>query len=57
MYANLSGEEIKKVQNLEKELGVYILATPKFKSLSKEDMDAVADLEHKLGAVLIAYDA
>lgn len=57
MYANLTGQKLEKVQQLEKELGVYLLAAPHYKNLTPDDMKAVKDLEGKLGAVLVAYEA
>lgn len=56
MYATLTGEQLDKIQSLEKELGVYILATPKYKELSPNQVEEVTGLEKKLGAVLIAYE-
>jgi hypothetical protein len=57
MYANLTGQQLEKIQALEKELGVYVLATPKYKSLQPDQVQELSSLEKKLGAVLIAYDA
>jgi hypothetical protein len=57
MYANLTGQKLEKIQALEKELGVYVLATPKYKALKPEEVTELNGLEKKLGAVLIAYDA
>jgi len=56
MFANLTGQKLEKVQQLEKELGVYLLAAPQYKNLSPDDLKAVKDLETKLGSVLVAYD-
>lgn len=57
MYANLTGQKLEKVQQLEKELGVFLLAAPKYKNLAPDDMKTITDLEKKLGAVLVAYEA
>jgi hypothetical protein len=57
MYANLTGQQLEKIQTLEKELGVYVIATPKYKTLKPEQVQDVTILEQKLGAVLIAYEA
>ena len=56
MYANLTGQKLEKIQQLEKELGVYLLAAPHYKNLSPDDLKTIKDLEGKLGAVLVAYD-
>lgn len=57
MYANLTGQQLEKVQHLEKEIGVYLLAEPHYKNLSPDDLKALKDLESKLGAILIAFEA
>ena len=57
MYANLTGQKLEKIQQLEKELGVYLLAAPHYKNLSPDDLKTIKDLEGKLGAVLVAYEA
>ena len=56
MYATLTGQQLEKVQALEKELGMYILATPKYKPLKPEQVQDLNEMEKKLGAVLIAYE-
>ena len=56
MYANLTGQKLEKIQQLEKEIGVYLLAAPHYKNLSPDDLQSVKDLEKKLGAVLVVYD-
>ena len=56
MFANLTGQKLEKIQHLENELGVYLLAAPHYKNLTPDDLKLVKDLEAKLGAVLIAYD-
>jgi len=57
MFANLTGQKLEKIQQLEKELGVYLLAEPHYKNLTPDDLKAIKDLEGKLGAVLVAYEA
>ncbi|MBN1165917.1 MAG: hypothetical protein JXA44_02165 [Methanospirillaceae archaeon] len=57
MFANLTGVQLEKVQHLEKELDVYLLAEPHYKNLSTDELKSLTDLEKKLGAVLIAYTA
>jgi hypothetical protein len=58
-YARLKKTQLKKVQELEKELGdVYLLAiekTPAIAILSKEHLAKVQKLEKELGVILIAY--
>jgi len=57
MYATLTGHQLEKVQALEKELGLYVLATPKYKTLKPEQVQDLNEMEKKLGAVLIAYES
>jgi len=57
MFANLTGQKLEKIQQLENELGVYLLAEPRYKNLTPDDLKAIKDLEGKLGAVLVAYEA
>ncbi|WP_143709310.1 hypothetical protein [Methanospirillum hungatei] len=57
MFANLTGQKLEKIQQLENELGVYLLAEPHYKNLTPDDLKAIKDLEGKLGAVLVAYEA
>lgn len=56
MYANLTGQQLEKIQALEKELDIYVLATPKYKALKPEQVQDITALEQKLGGVLIAYE-
>jgi hypothetical protein len=57
MYANLTGQKLEIIQQLEKELGVYLLAEPYYANLSPDDLKSIKNLEGKLGAVLVAYEA
>ena len=57
MFAKLSEEEIKKIKELESNLGVYLLAEQRFKTLSGPELKTLQDMEKKMGAVLIAYEA
>jgi len=57
-YARLTETQLKKVQALEKELNVYLLAVekaPTIASLSKEDLAKIQKLEKELGMILVAY--
>lgn len=57
MFAKLSDQEIKKIKDLESDLGVYLLAEQRFKNLSGAELKTLQDIEKKMGAVLIAYEA
>lgn len=57
MYAKLTEEKIKKIRDLESDLGVYLLAEQKFKDLSESDLKTLQEMEKKMGAVLVAYEA
>jgi hypothetical protein len=57
MYAKLTDEKIKKIRDLESDLGVYLLAEQKFKDLSDSDIKTLREMEKKMGAVLVAYEA
>jgi len=57
MYATLTGQQLEKVQALEKELGMYVLATPKYKPLKPDQVQDLNEMEKELGAVLIAYES
>ena len=57
MYAKLNDEKIKKIKDLESDLGVYLLAEQRFKNLSTADLKTLQDMEKKMGAVLVAYEA
>jgi hypothetical protein len=57
MYAKLNDEKIKKIKDLESDLGVYLLAEQRFKDLSTADLKTLQDMEKKMGAVLVAYEA
>jgi len=57
-YARLTESRLKKIQALEKELNVYLLAVekaPTIASLSKEDLAKIQKLEKELGMILVAY--
>ena len=57
MYAKLNDEKIKKIKDLESDLGVYLLAEQRFKDLSAADLKTLQDMEKRMGAVLVAYEA
>lgn len=57
MYAKLTDANVKKIKELESDLGVYLLAEQKFKDLSDSDIKVLQDMEKKMGAVLVAYEA
>ena len=57
MFAKLSDEKIKKIKELESDLGVYLLAEQRLKNLSDADLKTLQDMEKKMGTVLIAYEA
>ncbi len=57
MYAKLTDDKIKKIKDLESDLGVYLLAEQKFKNLSQDDLKTLQEMEKKMGAVLVAYEA
>ena len=57
MYAKLNDEKIKQIRDLESDLGVYLLAEQKFKTLSDGDLKTLQDMEKKMGAILVAYEA
>jgi len=58
-YARLTDSQLKKIQNLEKELGnVYLLAVekvPTIASLSEKDLSKIQKLEKEIGVILVAY--
>jgi hypothetical protein len=59
-YANYVNEkDVEKIQALEKEIGMTILAfpeRPKAANLSEEDLKKIKALEKKLCVRLVAYD-
>lgn len=57
-YASLSPEQVEKIKQHEKELGVTLLAyqKPTYARLKGEDLKRVRDLEQDLGLSLIAYE-
>ena len=57
-FANLNGEQIRRVQDLEGELEVILIAhekLPVISDLSREELRALQEMERKLGITLIAY--
>jgi len=60
-FATLNEEQLKILQALEKELGVYLLAlvpeTLRLASLTPEQVARLQEAEEKLGVMLIAYRA
>jgi len=56
--AKLTRAQISKVQDLEDQLGVILLAhekMPSISELSREEMKVLKDAEKKLGLTLVAY--
>jgi hypothetical protein len=56
--AKLTKAQVKKVQDLEDQLGVILLAhekVPALSELSREEMKVLKDAEKKLGMTLVAY--
>jgi hypothetical protein len=57
-FANLNGEQLRRVQDLEGELEVILIAhkkLPVLSDLSREDLRALRDMERKMGITLVAY--
>jgi hypothetical protein len=58
--AKLTNSQVKKVQKLEGELGVILIAhemVPVLSELSKEELRALQEMERKMGITLVAYRA
>jgi hypothetical protein len=57
-YASLSPEQVEKVKNVEKEMGITLLAyaKPTYAKLKDADMKRIKDLETDLGLSLVAYE-
>ena len=56
--AKLSKAQVSKVQDLEEQLGVILLAhekMPAVSELSREELKVLKDAEKKLGMTLVAY--
>ena len=56
--AKLTKAQIGKVQDLEDELGVILLAhekMPALSELSKEELKSLKDMEKRMGITLVAY--
>ena len=59
-FANLKGEQLRKIQDLEGELEVILIAhekMPVISNLSQEDLRALQEMERKMGITLVAYRA
>ncbi|MGA2935269.1 MAG: hypothetical protein ABSD81_08965 [Methanomicrobiales archaeon] len=57
-FANLTGEQLGKVQYLEEKLNVILLAhekMPVLSDLSREELYALKEMERKIGITLVAY--
>ncbi|OFV67283.1 MAG: hypothetical protein SCAL_001552 [Candidatus Syntrophoarchaeum caldarius] len=52
----LTPEEIAAVQELEKELGVVLVAYTRYADLDEKELEKIQDLEKKLGATLLAFN-
>lgn len=57
-YASLSPEQVEKVKNVEKEMGITLLAyaKPTYAKLNDADLQRIRDLEGDLGLSLVAYE-
>jgi hypothetical protein len=57
-YASLSPDQVEKVKNVEKEMGITLLAyaKPTYAKLKDADMQRIKDLEADLGLSLVAYE-
>jgi uncharacterized protein YbaP (TraB family) len=57
-YASMSPEQVEKVKNLEKEMGVTLLAyaKPTYSTLKDADLKRIQGLEKELGLSLVAYE-
>jgi len=57
-YASLSPEQVEKVKNVEKEMGIMLLAyaKPTYAKLKDADLKRIKDLETDLGLSLVAYE-
>jgi hypothetical protein len=59
-FANLTDGQLKKVQKLEKDLEVILIAhekIPVISELSREEVRALQELEKRMGITLVAYRA
>jgi len=59
-FANLTNVQLKKVQKLEDELDVILIAhekIPVVSTLSRADLKALQDMEKRMGLTLVAYQA
>lgn len=57
-FANLTDGQLKKVQRLEKELDVILIAhekMPVLSDLSREELRALLEMEKRFGLTLVAY--
>ncbi|MDD1670974.1 MAG: hypothetical protein LUQ67_06670 [Methanomicrobiales archaeon] len=57
-FANLTGEQLRRVQDLEEDLEVILIAhekVPVLSDLSREELRALLDMERKMGITLVAY--
>jgi hypothetical protein len=57
-FANLNGEQLRKVQDLEGDLEVILIAPeklPVISELSREELRALQEMERKMGITLVAY--
>jgi hypothetical protein len=57
-YASLSPDQVEKVKNVEKEMGITLLAyaKPTYAKLKDADLQRIKDLEGDLGLSLVAYE-
>jgi hypothetical protein len=57
-YASLSPDQVEKVKNIEKEMGITLLAyaKPTYAKLKDADLQRIKDLEGDLGLSLVAYE-
>ncbi len=59
-FANLTDGQLKKVQKLEKDLDMILIADekiPVISELSREEIKALQEMEKRMGITLVAYRA
>ncbi|TAJ43471.1 hypothetical protein [Methanofollis fontis] len=58
-YAHLSGDKLKRLQEMEKEFGTILVAfeqVPAVAHLSESELEEIRGEEKKIGKILIAYE-
>ena len=57
-FANLTSEQLQKVQDLEENLGVILIVhekVPVLSDLSRDEVRTLQEMERKMGITLVAY--